>query len=83
MYVYNIFITFNLILGDPISCHATYIVFCRDMDRQTMILHSRVSSITNKKMVFAKESENSVKYLIYCLNDLFHDTPKKPIHFVF
>lgn len=52
------------------------------MDEQTMMSHSRVSSVTNKKMVFAKESENSIRYLIYCLNDLSHVTPKKPIKFV-
>lgn len=75
--------TFNLISGDPISCHATYIVFCRDMDEQIIMSLSRVSSITNKKIVFAKESEDSIQYLMYRFENSSHVTPIKPINFIF
>lgn len=35
-----------------------------------MVSRSRVSSITNKKMVVAKDDGDFVKYLIYSLDEL-------------
>ncbi|XP_026818844.1 tRNA-splicing endonuclease subunit Sen34 isoform X2 [Rhopalosiphum maidis] len=55
--------------GDPLAYHAKYIVNCRDLDKQIMVSRSRVSSITNKRMVLAKDDGNSIKYLIYHLDD--------------
>lgn len=81
-YLFNNFITFGLISGDPLAYHAKYIVNCRDLDKQIMVSRSRVSSITNKKMVVAKDDGDSVKYLIYCIDELStRDFSKKPIKF--
>lgn len=78
---YN-FITFHLISGDPLAYHAKYIINCRDLDQQIMVSRSRVSSITNKKMVVAKDDGDSIKYLIYSLDDLSaHAFSKKLIKF--
>ncbi|XP_026818845.1 tRNA-splicing endonuclease subunit Sen34 isoform X3 [Rhopalosiphum maidis] len=60
---------FYLTCGDPLAYHAKYIVNCRDLDKQIMVSRSRVSSITNKRMVLAKDDGNSIKYLIYHLDD--------------
>lgn len=47
-----------------------------------MVSRTRVSSITNKKMVVANENGDSVKYLIYSLGDSSSRVlSKKPITF--
>lgn len=56
--------------------HAKYIVNCRDLDKQIMVSRSRVSSITNKKMVLAKDDGISIIYLIYHLNDTSQNSNK-------
>lgn len=82
-FYYYILIIFNLILADPLSCHAKYIVSCRELDKSVMISQSRISSITKKKMVLAKNDKDSVKYLIYQFDNTSRATFKKPIHFTF
>ncbi|CAI6347702.1 unnamed protein product [Macrosiphum euphorbiae] len=62
--------------GDPLAYHAKYIVNCRDLDKQIMVSRSRVSSITNKKMVLAKDDGNSIMYLIYHLDDTSQNNNK-------
>lgn len=47
-----------------------------------MISRSRVSSITKKKMVLAKEDGDSIKYLIYQLDSTSQISYKKPINFL-
>lgn len=47
-----------------------------------MISSSRVSSITNKKMVIAQVDGQSVKYLIYNINDTSQTVYKKPLQFI-
>lgn len=47
-----------------------------------MVSSSRVSSITNKKMVVAQVNGNSINYLIYSLKDTSQDVDKKPIKFI-
>jgi len=70
------FYYFNFILGDPLAYHAKYIVNCRDLDKQIMVSRSRVSSITNKKMVLAKDDGISIIYLIYHLDDTSQNNHK-------
>jgi len=70
------FYYFNFILGDPLAYHAKYIVNCRDLDKQIMVSRSRVSSITNKKMVLAKDDGISIIYLIYHLDDTSQNNNK-------
>ncbi|XP_060877988.1 tRNA-splicing endonuclease subunit Sen34 isoform X2 [Metopolophium dirhodum] len=67
---------FYLTCGDPLAYHAKYIVNCRDLDKQIMVSRSRVSSITNKKMVLAKDDGNSIMYLIYHLDDTSRNNNK-------
>lgn len=69
-------------LGDPLAYHAKYIVNCRDANKQIMVSSSRVSSITNKKMVIAQVNGDLVKYLIYNFNDSSQAVDKKPINFI-
>lgn len=52
------------------------------MDEQILFSHSRVSSITKKKMILAKIDGDSVKYLMYHLDDASQTVYKKPIHFL-
>lgn len=47
-----------------------------------MISRSRVSSITKKKMVLAKEDGGSIKYLIYQPDNTSQIFCKKPINFL-
>jgi len=47
-----------------------------------MIAQSRISSITKKIMVVAKDDEDSVKYLIYQCDNTSKATSKKPINFL-
>lgn len=68
--------------GDPLAYHAKFIVNCSDLDKQIMISRSRVSSITKKKMVLAKEDGGSIKYLIYQLDNTSQISCKKPINFL-
>lgn len=46
------------------------------MDKQIIVSRSRVSSITNKNMVLAKEDGNSIVYLMYHLDDASHNNNK-------
>jgi len=52
------------------------------MDKQIMVSRSRVSSITKKKMVLAKDDGDSIKYLIYHLEDISLELCKKSINFI-
>ncbi|VVC45260.1 tRNA intron endonuclease, catalytic domain-like [Cinara cedri] len=61
--------------GDPTIHHASYIVNCIDSDEKMFVSQSRVSSITNKKMVLAKEDGDSIKYLIYELGITSFENP--------
>lgn len=40
---------------------------CIDSNEKMFVSQSRVSTITNKKMVLAKENGDSINYLIYVL----------------
>lgn len=80
--LFNNFTTFHFISGDPLAYHAKYIVNCRDLDQHIMVSRSRVSSITNKRMVVAKDDGESVKYLIYSIDEFSTRTfSKRPITF--